>query len=233
VSTALQKAHQRYAATPRELDALLERKARGDRGCIFDLFSGVGILSSFACLIASQMGVIAFTWTYLGIAVWVGSYFLGARAQGQSGQQRRLAMEQGRLVPSVVVTGEAHLRQGGNRRSGRALVLFALREEGAGFELSGTQRKLAELLDGELPEGDGPGLTHLRKALGDEFCFDFVPIGPELRSTLGVGKSDDERGDVYMTRVVVDPEQAEEGKVRGGDALALIVHLDSQIAEAV
>ena len=171
--------------------------------------------------------------TYLGIGVWVTSYFLGARAQGQSGQQRRLAMEQGRLVPAVVVTAEAHLRQSGNRRSGRALVVFAVREADAGFELSGTQRKLAGLLEGELPEGDTPALASLRKALGDEFCFDFVPLEAPLRAHLGVGKRDDETGDLYLTRVVVDPEQVDGGKVSAGDPLALIVHLDSQIAEAV
>ena len=95
------------------------------------------------------------------------------------------------------------------------------------------QRKLGSLLEGELPQGEDPALTHLRKALGDEFCFDFVPLDVQLRRTLGVGKSDDERGELYLTRVVVDPEQVEGGKVQSGDALALIVHLDSQIAEAV
>ncbi len=232
MSTALQKANERYAATPRKLDALLERKARGDRGCIFDVVSGIGILTSFVCLFASQAGLIAFTWTYLGVAMWVISYFMGARAQGVSGQKRRLAMEQGPLAPACVITCETHLKQKGNRRSGRALVLFAIREDGD-FELSQTQQKLVELLDGELPEGEGAQLVHLRKALGDEFCFDFVPLEPALRKQLGLGKVDDEAGRLFLTRVVVDPEQLEEGRLRNGDAMALIVHLDSQIAEAV
>ena len=67
MSTALQRAEERYAATPRKLDPMLERKARGDRGCLFDIGSGIGILSSLACLIASQAGLIAFGWTYAGI----------------------------------------------------------------------------------------------------------------------------------------------------------------------
>ena len=229
----MQRAEERYAATPRKLDALLERKARGDRGCLFDLASGVGILGSFGCLIASQAGLIAFSWTYLGIGVWVVSYFLGARAQAASGQLRRAAMEAGALVPACVVTSEPHLRSKGNRRSGRALVVFARRDAGAALVPSETQRKLAGLLAGELPAELGPAGEGLRKALGDEFCFDFVPLDRPLRAALGLGRKDDEEGELFLTRVVVDPEQLDGGACSAGDELALIVAMDSQIAEAV
>jgi hypothetical protein len=233
VSTALQRAEERYAATPRKLDALLERKARGDRGCLFDVASGVGILASFGCLIASQAGLIAFTWTYLGIGLWVVSYFLGAKAQAASGELRRAAMESGALVAACVVTSEPHLRSKGNRRSGRALVVFALRAPDASLEPSATQRKLAGLLGQELPGDLGPGGEGLRKALGDEFCFDFVALEAPLRKALGLGSKDDESGKLYLTRVVVDPEQLDGGTCSAGDELALIVAMDSHIAEAV
>ena len=225
----MQRASERYAAVPRTFDPLLERKARGDRGCLFDLGSGLGILTTFGCLIASQMGLIAFRWVYLGVGIWIVSYFLGASAQGRSAKARRHALEHGPLAPACLIACEPHLRESSNRRSGRALVVFAL---GGELSVGERLRHAAGVLGKPLPEGAmGPEVDALRKLLGDEFCFDFVALDAKLLEAIGVPESG-ETG-LYATRVVIDPEQLHDGALESGAELAVIAHLESGIAEMV
>jgi hypothetical protein len=229
VSTALQRASERYAQAPRELGPVLERKARGDRGCLFDLGSGLGILSTFGLLIASQMGAITFRWVYLGVGIWIVSYLAGGYAQAKSGKKRRLALETGPLVPALIIAGEPHLGQKGNRRSGRVLVVFAVSPELQPHE---SDRRVASLLESGLPDSaKGASADPLRKLLGDEFCFDFVPLDSALLESLDISASAER--ELYATRVVADPEQLEDGVLEAGAAVGLIVHLESGIAELV
>lgn len=236
MSTALQRASERYALAPRKLDALLERKARGDRGCLFDIGSGLGILTTFGCLIASQMGLIAFNWTYVGVALWIGTYFTGAYAQAKSSKTRQHALETGPLVPAIVISCEEHLRQRNNKRSGRALILFALVDE---MEPSARHKHAAGLLEDKFPDqASGPLAEALCKTLQDEFCFDFVRLDPQLLDSLGVSSTSaagdaNDVEELYATRVVVDPEQLDAGVLQPGDDLAVIVHIESVIAEVV
>ncbi len=227
--SVLEQAQSKYLAVPRELDARLDRKARGDRGCLFDLISLAGILIMFGCLIASQMGLIAFSWTYLGAAIWVGSYFFGLTRQSKSAKLRRAALESGPLVLGAVVRCTPHLRAAGAKRAGRAVVVYSL-DEGLRFDahwLEGVAEGLAAwpALDaGVTPIGPQ---GRARRLLHDEFCFEGVDLGGvEL-------EGQDLPAGTWLARVVVDPELLSAPLSGRGAQLPLIVDPTRNFAEHV
>src|SRR5690606_35868794 len=99
VSPILDRARDRFEATPRSLDDDdLTRIARGDRGCLGDLLSGLGAVSLVAAMILSALDKIAFAWAYVGVVIWVGGFAWGAVSQSRSGKHRKAALESGPLV---------------------------------------------------------------------------------------------------------------------------------------
>lgn len=220
----------KYGETPRKLDDALERKARGDRGCLFDLLSLFGILTLFTCLVTSQLGLIAFSWTYLGAAIWVGGYFLGLGAQNRSGRERRIALEGGSLVHARVIRCTPHLREGGNKRAGRAVLVYSLEPDTR--HDAGALRELAEAL-AELP---GPSKTQdphsddqrLARVLHDDFCFETVQLDAvKLRG------QDARPRPAYVSRVGVNPSELDAPLSGDGSVLALIVDPPRNFAEMV
>ena len=236
---AIDEAQSRYLAVPRKLDAELERRARGDRGCLFDLLSLGGILGMFAALIASQMGLIAFSWTYVGVAVWVGSYFVGLTRQSRSGKARQAALEAGPFALGTVIRCTPHLTEAGNRRAGRAVVVYSLDEQVR------TERTALGGLASALARVPAPGAStdcapvgpsrmeanerqRLARLLHDEFAFDTVALG---------GDDGDEIAGVripprsHVTRVSVVGRA--DAPLRVGAVLPMIVEPQQNFAESL
>ena len=129
MSSALQTQRDRLEATPRDLDDdELVRIARGDRGCLGDLISGIGAIALVSGAILGAMGKISFNWAYLACAVWIGGFVWGTWTQARSGKQRKAALESGPLVMAVVLRRESWLVRPG-RRVGRAVVAFTTAPE--------------------------------------------------------------------------------------------------------
>lgn len=125
MSAALDHLRARFEPTPRELqEDELVRIARGDRGCLGDLVSGVGAAALVTSAILGAMGKISFNWTYGAAALWIGGFVWGTISQTRSGKLRRAALEEGPLVQAVVLRSEAWLRRPG-KRVGRAVVVFS------------------------------------------------------------------------------------------------------------
>lgn len=230
--SALERAQRSYAQVPRTLDENLERKARGDRGCLFDLVSIFGILLMFGCLVASLAGKIAFSWTYLGAGIWVGSYFLGLRRQSSSAEQRTAALTRGPLVAAAVVRCSPHLRVAGNKRSGRAAVVFRT-EASARFDIDTLHGMAEALADWPAPSpGDSSARGRAQYLLHDEYRFDLIDISG---LDMGDGEAAPRRfpPQTWVGRVVVDPERLDQPLSGRAAQLALIVDPDTNFVEHV
>lgn len=125
MSQALDTIRDRFESTPRELDAdELVRLARGDRGCLGDLVSGLGAIMLVGGAILGAMELVSFDLAYAGCAIWIGGFVWGTYSQTVSGRARKAALTAGPLVMAVVLRKAAWLGRPG-KRVGRALVLFS------------------------------------------------------------------------------------------------------------
>jgi hypothetical protein len=208
VSQLLARARARFEATPRSLeDDELTRIARGDRGCLGDLLSGLGAVTLVTAMILSALELIAFAWAYIGVAIWVGGFVYGTLSQSRSGQQRKGALESGPLVLASVLRADEWLRRPG-KRVGRAVVLFTT-DPARRFDrewLEPIAKQLERRLDG------AAGTTEwvpVRALLADRDSFGVHPIPADLL----------ERGDaqqLYLASMLVHPERLE-GNYLGGE----------------
>lgn len=201
MSQLLARARARYEATPRSLDNdELTRIARGDRGCLGDVLSGVGAVTLVAAMILSALELIAFSWAYLGVAIWVGGFAWGTISQSRSGQQRRLALESGPLVLASVLRADEWLRRPG-KRVGRAVVLLSTDPERR-FDrdwLEAIAEQLEQRLDGAAGTAEW---VPLRALLADRDSFGVQRVPP------GVLDRDDVE-QLYLASLLVHPERLE------------------------
>lgn len=211
VSQILARARARFEATPRSLDDDdLTRIARGDRGCLGDLLSGVGAVTLVATMILSVLDKVAFAWAYLGVAIWIGGFVWGTVSQSRSGKQRKAALESGPLVLAVVLRAEDWLQRPG-KRVGRAVVLFTT-DAGRRFDRDWLEAVAAQL-EQRLDEAAGsPEWVPLRALLIDRDSFGLHRVPAELLEPLGSSQAP-----VYLGSLLVHPERLESSYLGGDD----------------
>jgi hypothetical protein len=211
VAHALARARDRFEATPRSLDNEdLTRIARGDRGCLGDLLSGLGAVALVAAVILGAMETISFSWTYAAVAMWIGGFVWGTVAQARSGKQRKAALESGPLVLAVAMRDEPWLRRPG-KRAGRAVVLFTT-DGRRRFDRDWLERvsvRLEAELDGNV--GTGASSVPLRALLVDSDAFGLHRVPSELLAP------DEREAPVYLASMVVHPEWLEGGYLGAED----------------
>jgi hypothetical protein len=207
VSQALARARDRFELTPRKLDdEALDRIARGDRGCLGDVLSGVGAVVLVTTMILGAMDIIAWSWAYVGVALWVGGFVLGTYSQARSGKQRKAALESSPLVLATVLRDEAWLRRPG-KQPGRAVVLFSTTPERR-FDREWLEAAAAKL-ERQLGEpNDDPARVPLRALLADHLSFGCHRVPDDLRV-------DD--AELWLASVIVHPERLEAGYLGGED----------------
>jgi hypothetical protein len=216
VSRALARVRDRFEATPRSLDdEQLTRIARGDRGCLGDLLSGIGAVSLVVAVILGAMETISFTWTYVGVGLWIAGFVWGTVSQSRSGARRKQALESGPLVMAVVLRAEAWLRRPG-KRVGRAVVVFTTDEQRR-FDRAWIER-LARSIEATLSaKAGGAQWVPLRALLVDQDAFGLHRVPPDLL-TEAQGEADAAPA-VYLASMHVDPERLDEGYLGGDDDL--------------
>lgn len=215
MSAALARVRDRFEATPRSLDdEQLTRIARGDRGCLGDLLSGLGAVSLVAAVILGAMGKISFSWTYAGVTLWIAGFVWGTVSQSRSGSRRKQALESGPLVIAVVLRSEAWLRRPG-KRVGRAVVLFTT-DEHLRFDRDWIERA-ALSIDATLDaKAGGTTWVPLRALLVDQDSFGMHRVPPELLPD-AASEPNADVAPVYLATMHVDPERLEEGYLGGED----------------
>ena len=109
MTDALAPIRSRYEATPRVLDADLQRMARGDRGCLGDALAGFGGLSIIVFGVLASFDVLGWGFMMAGTLFLLVGFVLSAVAQVKSGPRRRTALTAGPLVLARVVAGDPAL----------------------------------------------------------------------------------------------------------------------------
>lgn len=211
MSTALDHTRARFETTPRALeDDELVRIARGDRGCLGDLVSGLGAVLLISAAILGAMGRISFTWTYVAAAVWIGGFVWGTVAQTRSGKLRKAALEQGPLVMAVVLRSEDCLQRPG-KRVGRAVVAFTT-ADGRRFDREGLDALAAALEAGK--DSDAARASEWVALLDDPDAFGVFAVEPAVLGPGLAGRDDSEAGaedcwaeDCWVAAMHVHPER--------------------------
>lgn len=205
----LARARARFETTPRSLDDDdLIRIARGDRGCLGDLLSGLGAVTLVAAMILSALELIPFAFAYIGVGIWIGGFVWGTVSQSRSGQQRKGALESGPLVLASVLRADEWLQRPG-KRAGRAVVLFTTDPERR-FDRDWLE-PLAKQLERRLDGAAGtPEWVPLRALLADRDSFGLHSIPSSL-----LERSGDEP--LYLASVLVHPERLEADYLGGED----------------
>lgn len=221
MSRALVRVRDRFEATPRALDDdQMSRIARGDRGCLGDVLSGVGAISLVIAVILGAMETISYSWTYVGVAVWIAGFVWGTVAQSRSGSVRKQALESGPLVLAVVLRSEAWLRRPG-KRVGRAVVVFTTDERWR-FDRGWVER-MATFIDTTLDAKAGDSQwVPLRALLVDQDAFGMHRVPLDLLAHADdpenpVNPDDPEPAPVYLATMHVDPERLDEAYLGGDD----------------
>ncbi len=109
MTDALAPIRSRYEATPRVLDADLQRMARGDRGCLGDALAGFGGLSIIVFGVLASFEVLGWGFMMAGTLFLLVGFVLSAVAQVKSGPVRRKALTEGPLVLARVVAADPAL----------------------------------------------------------------------------------------------------------------------------
>jgi hypothetical protein len=210
VPPALARARDRFEATPRSLaDDDLTRIARGDRGCLGDVLSGLGAVALVTTVILGAIGTISFSWTYAAVGVWIGGFVWGTVAQARSGKLRKAALESGPLTLAVVVRDEPWLRRPG-KRAGRVVVLFST-DDAHRFDrdwLERVAKHLQTVLDGNAGAAEW---IPLRALLADPDAFGLHRAAPELLPP------EHRSSPVYLASMIVHPERFEGGYLGAED----------------
>jgi len=211
--SALDTVRKRYGTAPRELDDDLQRMSRGDRGCLGDGLAASGAIIGLVGFVLSRLGLVPFPVAFVGVALLVTGFTIGARSQLASSQQRMAALKAGPLVACHVLRHAPYLGEKGTR-AGRAVVLFCP-DPAFAFDakvLRKTVRRLELALEqpATLPTPVEPWLSLCSGK--EEFGYTRIPD----RSTEG--------GEVWIADVVVDPARLPGNKLSTEQpALAAIV----------
>ena len=211
--SALDPVRKRYGKAPRPLDDDLQRMSRGDRGCLGDGLAASGAILGLVGFILARLGLVPFPVAFVGIALLVTGFTIGARSQLASSQQRMAALKAGPLVACHVLRHAPYLGEKGTR-AGRAVVLFSPDPDFA-FDakaLRKTHRRL-ELAMEQAGTTPSPSEAWMGLFLGkDEFGYARLPD----RHTEGV--------EMWIADVVVDPARLPGNKLSTDQpALAAIV----------
>lgn len=209
MSQALARVRDRFEATPRSLDdEQLTRIARGDRGCLGDLVSGLGAILLVTAVILGATETISFSWTYAAVGLWVGGFAWGTVVQARSGKRRKAALESGPLVRAVVLRAEDWLRRPG-KRAGRAVVLLTT-DEARRFDRDWLEQAAVRVEAGLEAETGDASWVPLRALLADRDAFGLEQVPAAL---LG----EDAVDTVYAASMIVHPERLEGGYLGGDD----------------
>ncbi len=207
MSRSLARARARFEATPRKLDdEALDRIARGDRGCLGDIVAGIGALTLVITMVFAAMGMLDFSWAYVGVALWVGGFFLGTWGQARSGRERRAALEAGPLVIGVVMRDQAWLRRPG-KQAGRVVVLFST-TPARRFDRDALEADAARLDERIRERPDASELAPLRELLSSDDAFGCLAI------PRGVLEGEAER---WLASVTAYPDRMVAGYLGGED----------------
>lgn len=222
--SALDNVRKRYGVAPRELDDDLQRMSRGDRGCLGDGLAASGAVLGLVGFVLSRLGLVPFPVAFLGIALLVTGFTIGARSQLASSQQRMAALKAGPLVACHVVSHVPYLGEKGTR-AGRAIVLFtpdpALAFDGKVLRKTLRRLELALEQPGTLPSPVQEPWIGLCSGK-DEFGYARIPD----RYTDGA--------EVWIADVVVDPARLPGNKLsKEQPALAAIVDTTRAFIEHV
>ncbi|NVB40201.1 hypothetical protein G6O69_20305 [Pseudenhygromyxa sp. WMMC2535] len=210
MSTGLRHVRDRYEATPRGLDGDdMDRLKRGDRGCLGDLLAGAGAITLVILLVLSGMGRVGFAWVYVGVALFVGGFAVGAVSQARSGRERQAALESGPLVFGVVLRSAPWLRRPG-KRPGRAVVLLCTDPQRR-FDREWLERTAASLEARLANPESGADSVPLRALLADEDLFASHAVPKALLA------EPPSAGEVYLSAMIVHPERLEGGYLGAED----------------
>ena len=209
-SKALAPVRERFELTPRSLeDDELTRIARGDRGCLGDLLSGLGAITLVTAMALGAMGKIPYTWAYVGVALWIGGFFYGTWAQTRSGKQRKLSLESGPLVLAVVMDHEDWLGRPG-KRVGRGVALFTT-DPARRFDRDWLEQAAIHVQDQLATRGGDSSWTQVRALLANREAF-----GVHQLPTALLPEGPSPTPPTYVASVLVHPERLE-GAYLGGD----------------
>ncbi len=207
MSRALARARHRFEATPRELDdEVFDRIARGDRGCLGDVLSGLGALVLVTTMILGALDMLGFGWAYVGLALWIGGFVLGTYSQARSGRERKAALTAGPLVLGTVLRDEPHLRRPG-QQAGRVVVLFSTTPERR-FDREWLEARAATVERGLNEPADDPTLEPLRSLLADRDQFGCHLVPPALTR--------EAESEVWLAAAIAHPDRLE-GDYLGGE----------------
>lgn len=211
----------RYEATPRAIEGDLVELAKGERGCLGDGLTALGVL------LIVVFGALAFVsgvgqgYALIGAGLFVTGFILSTRGQARSTRTRRIALTSGALVRGQVVKGRPDLWE---RESvtGPAIVVFttdpARRFDGA--LLSAVAGRLKALT----PESGSADERALATELQRELVEGIVPLPASLTG--------DAEYTVLLATTIVDTHRLPGGRLTDG-VLLLIVDPQREFVEHV
>jgi len=216
--TALEMTRRRYEATPRELDADLQRMARGDRGCLGDLMAGVGALSIIVFGVLASLNMVGWSFMIIGTLMLLAGFILSAAAQVRSAPPRRRALMEGPLVLGRVVRAEPALYEPSDVVL-PARVVYAPGRRFDGEYLRALGQRLQDLLR---VDSTPPELAAVAAVMRDANKVDTVRIPAALAG----------EDEAYLAVVAVDARRLPARRIEDGE-ITLIVDPRSGFAEHV
>jgi hypothetical protein len=211
---------QRYEATPRELDDDLMRMARGDRGCLGDLVTGIGAVGIVVFGVLGSLGRVGWGPMLVSGVVMVVGFFLGTAAQAQSQVLRRRALTHGPLVLGRVVAVDPAAYEPGDATHPARVVFSPTPAHRFDAPLL---RRLTERLQAlQAATTTPPDQAAVAAVLREPNNADTVRLPPSLAGEV----------EAYLAVVVLDARRLPDRRLGGGE-VSLIVDPTSGFAEHV
>lgn len=220
MTDALAPIRSRYEATPRVLDADLQRMARGDRGCLGDAMAGLGGVSIIVFGVLASFELVGWGFMMGGTLLLLAGFVLSTVAQVKSGPVRRKALTEGPLVLARVVAGDPGLYEPSDAVLPARVVFVG--EPSRRFDAD-LLRTLATRLQALERAGTTPAdQVQVAEVLRDPSKVDTVRLPASLAG-------DDE---AYVAVVAIDARRLPGRRIDSGE-LTLIVDPRSGFAEHV
>lgn len=220
MTDALAPIRSRYEATPRVLDADLQRMARGDRGCLGDALAGFGSLSIVVFGVLASFEVVGWGFMMAGTMFLLVGFVLSAIAQVRSGPVRRKALTEGPLVLARVVAGDpVHYEPSDAVLPARVVFAMAPAERFDGALLRDLSTRLQALQRADVTPADQAVVAAV---LREPNRVETVRLPPSLAGD----------HEAYLAVVAVDARRLPGRRIESGE-LTLIVDPRSGFAEHV
>ena len=220
MTDALAPIRSRYEATPRVLDADLQRMARGDRGCLGDALAGFGGLSIVVFGVLASFEVVGWGFMMAGTMFLLVGFVLSAIAQVRSGPVRRRALTEGPLVLGRVVAGDpVHYEPSDAVLPARVVFAMAPAERFDGALLRDLSTRLQALQRADVTPADQAVVVAV---LREPNRVETVRLPPSLAGD----------HEAYLAVVAVDARRLPGRRIESGE-LTLIVDPRSGFAEHV